>query len=148
MSNFLSVFLALAAKNIYNVVRRILRVLNQRNENKTQVLDAGIAGPDRSDSSVTELPGSVSPSLAIRIPENTVTTTSRRVHIAPNTDSEVDLWIPPLAQGPSQRHIQRLEIIDESHDTETMPLADFSPRWGPLYRFVLLTTIRQLTVAC
>jgi hypothetical protein len=66
LSNFLAIFLALAAKNIYNVVRRILRVRNQSHEDKTQVLDAGITGPDGSDDSVTEPTGFASQSPAIR----------------------------------------------------------------------------------
>jgi hypothetical protein len=130
LSNFLAIFLTLAAKNIYNVVRRILRV---HNEDKTQVLDADITSPDGSDDSVTEPTSFASQSPAIRTPENTVTTAVRVLHVAPNTDPTAatseghvtDVGIPSVARGLHQRQIQRLEVIDNSHDTETMIVTAF-----------------------
>jgi hypothetical protein len=89
------------------------------------VPDDRSAGTDGSDSSLTESPHSMTAGAAIRIPEIAVPAASRRVDIALNTDSATVVGIPPLAQGPRQRQIQRLEIIDESHDTETMMVIAF-----------------------
>jgi hypothetical protein len=122
-----------------------LRVLHQRSENKTRVLDNGITSPDGSDSSVTEPPDFVSPSPAIRIPENTVTTTRRGVHVAPNPDSAADGGTPPLAQGARQRQIQRLEIIDKSHDTETMMIKAFRRIFSEVRSLVPIRSLDDTT---
>lgn len=144
LSNFLAVFLTLAAKNFYNVVRRILRVFNQHREEQAQTLDANISDPDGSDDFVTESASFTSQSPAIRRPESTVITAVRASHVAPNTDPAAatsedhvtHVGIPPVAQGPHQRQIRRLEVIDKSYDTETMFMTAFRRLFSQLRSIV------------
>lgn len=130
-----------------------MRVRNQRREDETQVLDAGITGPDGSDDSVTEPTGFASQSPAIRTPENTVATAVRVLHVTLNTDPTAvtseghvtDVGIPSVAQGLHQRQIQRLEVIDNSHDTETMIMTAFRRLFSRLRSIVLIRPLNDNT---
>lgn len=153
LSNFLAVFLALAAKNIFNVVRRILRVVAQHHVDKTEALKADITGLDGSNDSVTEPTGFASQSAAISRPENTATTAMRVVHVAPNSDPTTvasgdhvtNVGIPSVAQELHQRQVQRLEIIDISHDTETMMVTAFRRLFSRLQSIVPIRSLDDNT---
>jgi hypothetical protein len=130
LSNFLAVFLALAARSLYNVVRRILRVFNSGHEDKTQILGAGVAGRAGSDDSVTEPTGAQPQSPPIETPRNTATTTLEEIDITDSTEAisearGTDAMNASEAQERHERQLERLEVIDESHDTETLILKTF-----------------------
>jgi hypothetical protein len=130
LSNFLAVFLALAARSLYNVVRRILRVFNSGHEDKTQILGAGVAGRAGSDDSVTEPTGAQPQSPPIETPRNIATTTLEEFDVTDSTEAisearGTDAMNVSEAQERHERQLERLEVIDESHDTETLILKTF-----------------------
>ncbi|KIY03497.1 uncharacterized protein Z520_00188 [Fonsecaea multimorphosa CBS 102226] len=90
LTNFLAVFLALAAKSLYNIARRILKALNQRGANQAPAPD----------------------------------------------DDTVDQ---------EERRMQRLEVIDKSHDNETLIVATFRRLLALLHKVVPIRPLGDTT---
>ena len=118
LSNFLAVFLALAARSLYNIVRRVLRVFTSDTKTKVQIsVDPGPVGVSPQLSPTDGLNEGVDTP-----PAQTVVTDSNDAASASSgmaTTNEME------TEDARERRIERLEIIDESHDTETLIMKNF-----------------------
>lgn len=141
LSNFLAVFLALAARSLYQIVRRILRASNSSHCEQTQSSGAELAQPVGNGASATEPTADQLRSLSTQTPiHETTTAADGNVIAGPSTTTSeshgVDAVYTAETSASRQRQTDRLDVVDNSHDPETLGLKAFRNLIAGLRRVV------------
>lgn len=107
-----------------------MRAFNSGHERDTQISGTGIAGPAGSDASVPGPTDAPPQNPLIESSRDTATTTMEEIDVTDSTEAASEArgtgaMNTAEAQESHERRIERLEVIDESHDTETLFLKAF-----------------------